>query len=503
MSNFKILLNHEIHRQFKSFKVLTMFLLAFVVSLSVSYVRINDYKEKHATYQEEVKRAEEKLKNIQVYSELEVSVFVPPNPLTIFAIGFDDKVGNKAVVSATHYPGIESTSQKANPFLNLFVSMDVTGVVKLFSVFIILMAAGAISGEREDKTLKMIFVTSVNRVELFLAKYLSFIVIVLCSLVVIFVIPTLLIITNTQIATNSGFIQGVFVLLLTSLMYLSVFILLSLLISSITSTATHAISTALFIWLGVVYIYPQITTSLAKSIHKSPSKVELDSEIKRIDSDLLRTNTVHMFNNSPKGPKNIYYGYEFDTSTGGREGWVGYNKIGLTQKYHFEFYKDFIDMQISGLSERHQTVGFLEDRYNNSLLKQASFFNTVNILIPDVIYARATEKLANTGRLQREQQFKSAIHRYRDLFMEYLSSKDGLGYSFFTHATESMMKDDFYSYSKEDYERAKLIAYNIKDIPKFTFDSRLDSYTDIILLIVVNMILMILGLVLFYKSKVI
>ena len=286
MKNFNVLFTHEIHQQFKSFKFITILMLAFIVSLSVSYVRINDYKEKYATYQDEVKRAEEKLKNVQVYSELEVALFVTPNPLSIFSKGIDDMVGNKAVVSATHYPGIESTSQKANPFLNLFADIDIVGVVKLFSIFIILMAAGSIAGEREGKTLQMIFVTNVKRVEFFLSKYLAFTVVVLCSAVTIFIIPVLMIITDHQITTGIAFIPGVVMLLFTSLMYLSVFILLSLFVSAKMATAAQSVLTTLFIWLGIVYIYPQITTTLSKSIYKSPSKIELDSRIKRIDFEL-------------------------------------------------------------------------------------------------------------------------------------------------------------------------------------------------------------------------
>jgi len=479
-----------------------MLILAFIVSLSVSYVRINDYKEKHATYQDEVKRAEEKLKKVQVYSELEVSVFVIPNPLSIFAEGIDDKAGNKAVVSATHYPGIESTSQKANPFLNLFTTIDIVGAVKLFSVFIILMAAGAIARERESKTLKMIFATNVSRIEFFLAKYLAFTVVILCSIVTIFIFPVLMIITDNQIATSSTFIPVVVMLLLTSLLYLSVFILLSLLVSAKTTTATQAVLTTLFIWVGITYIYPEITTALSRSINKSPSKVELDSKIKLIDYELKSSGGNYMLNNQTREPQNIIFGDNFDTREGGREGWIGMSKIGLTEKYSFEFWKDFIDVQINGLWERHQTVSSLENSYNNSLLKQASLFNILNILMPDIIYTQLTEKLAKTDRQQREEQFRNAIYEYSGLLMDYIHSKDGLGYPFFTQANEDMMKDDFNAYTQEDREIAKMVPLDVSDIPEFTFNMRSDPYIDIIMLIVVNIILMILGVALFNKSKV-
>ncbi len=502
MNNFKILIVQEIHQQVKSFKFITLLVIAFIVSLSVSYIRINDYKEKYSTYLDEVKRSEEKLKKVQVYSELEVSVFVPPNPLSIFARGIDGKVGNKAIISATHYPGIQSTSQKANPFLNLFTDIDIVGVVKLFSVFIILMAAGAIAGERDGKTLKMIFVTNVSRVEFFLAKYLAFTVVILCSIVIIFIIPVLMIVTDNQIATSSTFIPGVGMLLFSSLIYLSIFILLSLLVSARSASSAQAVLVTLFIWLGITFIYPQTTTTLAKNIYKSPSKVELDTKIKRIDYELKSSGGNYMLNNQPRLPQNISLGHTFDTREGGREGWICLSKIGLTQKYHFEFWKDFIDMSINGLWERHQTVRSLENSYNESFFKQASLFNTLNTLMPDIIYTQLTEKLAKTDRQQREEQFRNAIYEYRELLLGYIRSKDGFGYAFFTQTPEEIMKDDYNAYTKEDREMAKMVSLDVSDIPEFTFNMRSNLYIDIIMLIVVNIILMALGVALFYRSKI-
>ena len=122
--------------------------------------------------------------------------------------------------------------------------------------------------------------------------------------------------------------------------------------------------------------------------------------------------------------------------------------------------------------------------------------------MPDIIYTKVTEKPAGTDRQQREEQFRNAIYEYRGLLMNYLRSKDGLGYPFFTQATEDMMKDDFNAYTKEDREIAEMVPLDVSDIPEFTFHMKSDPYIDIIMLIVVNIILIVLGGVLFYKSKI-
>jgi ABC-type transport system involved in multi-copper enzyme maturation permease subunit len=503
MSNLKTLLLHEIQQQFKSFKFLTLLILAFIVSLSVSYIRINDFKEKHNTYIEEVKRSEEKLKNVYVYSELEVSVFAPPTPLSIFAKGVNDKVGNKAVISATHYPGIQSTSQKSNPFLNLFTDIDITGIVKLFSIFVILMSAGIIAGEREDKTLKMVFVTNVSRIEFFLAKYLAVSFAVLCSVMVIFLIPAIMIFVDNQIAVNSSLISGIALLILSSFIYLSIFILISLLVSSRTGSSAQAVLATLFIWMGITFIYPQITSSIAKQVYKSPSNIALQSEIKEFDFTRSKKNMDIYVDLNPNTGMNVNR-YNSISQDGGRASLtMCASIIGYTQKNQFEFHNSLWLEFLPVIRERHLTVRSLEKEFKGAYIKQLSLFESLNFLMPDIAYNSLSEKLSYTDRLLREEAFQLSANNYQDQITDYIKSKGGYGYLFFTRLPEENMKDDYNAYTKEDKNIAlKSDKLDVNDFPQYNYPGKRTSPEEIVILILINLLLMVSGGISFYRSKI-
>ena len=503
MNNFKVLVFQEIYQQFKSFKFFVLIVLAFTVSLSVSYVRLNNFKEGYDTYLSEVKRSQEKLKKVQVYSELEIAVFYPPNPLSIFANGVDDKVGNKIIVSATHYPGIQSTSQKANPFLNLFSDIDIIGIVKLFSIFVILMTAGIIAGEREDKTLKMVFINNVSRIEYFLAKYMAVSVVVFCSVILIFLTPTLIILMDNQISIGSNFIGGVASLLVVSFFYISVFILFSLLVSVRTGSSAQAVLITLFIWLGMTFIYPQITSSLISQIKKASSKVVLEAEIKKIDLDLVHDNGDFFVENYPKQKVDMYINEGFDLDNGKSSLAFVSKKIGLTQKYYFEFEENFINKSILGIWKRHNIVQSLENAYKKSLLSQATLFEFLNFITPDVVYKQISEKLAGTDRKYREEDFQDAASSYRELLIDYVRSKNGFGYLFFTQTREEDMKDNYNTYTQEDKKKyTKFANLETDDIPQFTLQHKKTFPNEILILVGVNLLLFTIGSIFFYRLKI-
>ena len=95
MRNFKILLIQEFRQQVKSFKFLLMLALILIVTISTAYVQIVDLKERYQNYQIEALKAKEEASKACTFAQLHVSVIIPPNPLSIFSKGFDEKQGIK------------------------------------------------------------------------------------------------------------------------------------------------------------------------------------------------------------------------------------------------------------------------------------------------------------------------------------------------------------------------------------------------------------------------
>jgi hypothetical protein len=70
------------------------FILCQALIVSSEYVLIKDYEARLAAYSELTKRHEEAKKEIKVYSQLEIGVDRPPEPLSVIAMGFDKQLGN-------------------------------------------------------------------------------------------------------------------------------------------------------------------------------------------------------------------------------------------------------------------------------------------------------------------------------------------------------------------------------------------------------------------------
>jgi len=168
MDNFKTLLKQEFLRLIHSFKFSLILIVSVIVTVVCVYVQIKDFEDRQQNYFEEVMKTEELKKSFLVFSEFKIPILIKPKPLSIFAKGFDEKIGNKIIISVTEIPEFQTTSQKRNPFLDIFLNFDIISIVQIIlSIMTVFLVADTISGEREDETLKLVFANHVSKFEYF------------------------------------------------------------------------------------------------------------------------------------------------------------------------------------------------------------------------------------------------------------------------------------------------------------------------------------------------
>ena len=100
----------------------------------------------------------------------------PPNPLSIFNVGLDKRLGNESQISHGFVPTLwdTGTSKLTNPLLNLFTSIDIVFIFEVvLSLIALIFAYDAIAGERERGTLRLVVTHPVRRGQILLAKYIS------------------------------------------------------------------------------------------------------------------------------------------------------------------------------------------------------------------------------------------------------------------------------------------------------------------------------------------
>ncbi len=270
-----------IQREFVSNVLTSRFMIGFIVCLLSTavavFVQVDDYEKRLAGYNTAVREAETEAREWELYSKIKLKAHRKPNPLGIFNVGTENFGANTVTVELGK-PIFELSSpiwfaptQKRgsdNPFLAMFLTVDVVFIFKIvLSALAILFAYNTISGEREDGTLKLVLSNSIPRDTIVFGKYLggmlSLFPIVLMSLIVALIIA----LSSPVTAFDGNDIAHIVLIFGISLLYVSTWYLLGLLLSVWTKTAATTLILSMFIWVMVTSVHSNV---VAFAVDKFP-----------------------------------------------------------------------------------------------------------------------------------------------------------------------------------------------------------------------------------------
>ena len=501
MSHFDALFRHEMRQQMHSLKFLTLGAFAMLFGLLSLYVQTEAYKGRKAVYDEEVIKAEKQLGEATVYSRLTLPIIVPPNPLSPFAKGVDDKVGNRIDINLLKSPHLENTAQKRNPFLDIFEAFDLTTAVHiLFSVMALFLVADTIAGERETGTLKQIFSNGVLKSQYFLAKYLGAMVVLAIPLTLIFLIGALAMLLDPLISISLSQWLTVLMIYLSSMAFVSVYVLIGLALSARSSSAAQASLIGLMLWIGLVFIYPNATRYLIKNTVAVPSSDEMDAEIHALEMS-IRDEVQAVLPSG--GPGQASYNW----CAFGSFGLVGL--VGATQKHVFEYHKTAVErgipVALGGLDRIYQA----RLSYKRQFARQRQQALALNRLLPGQLLVESATKMAGTHYTQRDLGLLERAKRFHGQGAEHIRQSGGFGYPFFTQMPEAAMCAHFGDYSEDvlqTYLPSNYRKLDLGALPTFSLETNApvpaESMIDLIALFMLNLLLFIFGGLLFSRSDV-
>ena len=186
-----------------------------------------------------------------------------------------------------------------NPVPALLSKLDIVAIISiLMSLSALVLSHNAVTGEREDGTLKLMISMSVSRSTIILSKFIGGVI----TLAVPFTLSALLGLAYISISAGigmRGLDLGVFCLLLfLSYLYMTAFYALGLLFSARSQTSSVAILKSLFAWVVLVLVLPNISPFLAAQIYTIPSRARIEREVNKIESDdrdqILRQRTQQL-----------------------------------------------------------------------------------------------------------------------------------------------------------------------------------------------------------------
>ena len=249
----------EILSNLASYKFAVVLLLTVLLTAASFFIMHRDFRQRTADFQ------------ITRPKPGEPIALLPPNPLAVFAKGLDDAMTRSFEIGVVGIT-VRAGQSSGNIIYSFFTAPDFLYVVRIvLSLVALLFGFDQVSRERERGTLQLILGNRVSRSHVLFGKWLGNFL----SLSVPFLLTTLLGIAFLLLDPNIRFSAGQFgrlaLILGLSLLYLSFFLTLGILISTLTRRPASSIVVLLFIWTLLVFIIPNLGPLLARQFVSVPS----------------------------------------------------------------------------------------------------------------------------------------------------------------------------------------------------------------------------------------
>jgi ABC-type transport system involved in multi-copper enzyme maturation permease subunit len=389
-------------------------------------------------------------------------LYKSPSPMRLCAEGREKYIPNSFEVNITRINGMENRS-RVNILRARMEDLNwafIIGVIVSFAA--IILTYDAISGEREDGTLKLMMANSVSRASIILGKYLGGMVSLLIPLASAIVL-NLIIVLILGVNFTAGQWARIGIVSLVSMIYASCFLMLGLFISSISKNSVTSLVILLFLWTIFIAIVPSSGRILAGKIQKlTPGRITgkkigdtWEQVASRYPSDTFNWN----WNFQPPVPEQVI-----------RRGKC---------TWEIEEVKDQI-----------------RDDYRKEMLAQLKLAQNLMRVSPMMMYTFLCEAISGTGSLRSESfmvQVKNFRHEWREwVFSEDRKDKD----SFHVTSAESWTR----SYSQKEPDYANLPRFSEKS-PTLK-DSFRAAQLDLAFLILLNVVLFMASYLVFMRYDV-
>ncbi len=499
------LIRRELLNNLMTFRFAAATFIMLLLVVANTFVLINDYERRLESHNDSINIHKRQLQETKTYSAGEVRVDRPPNPLSIFNVGYDKQLGNEVRVTHIYVPSLWDAGMhgSSNPFMDMFASMDIIFIFEvILSLLALIFAYDAFAGEYESGTLRLVLTHPVRRGNILVAKYISAMLCLIVPLVMSLLLSLILLTISTSIFLNTDDFLRIGGIILTSIVYLSIFYLIGLLISAVTRRTSTALMLSMFVWGFLVLVYPNMILAVIPQ-HEAPQerKTSAYDKIEQMWQEFDKDRKHYLATDDFPGED---WGYEL-------RGWGSRSSnFILLGNPHTLFYKCRGMMNFHGFVEEvepkipHARKHFrylgskiidtaektwivrkpaLEDIYIQPANKERIWLK----LSPVGLYDAATKTWAGTD-VQGVRDFFDAARQYRKQVIDYFYDIDAFG-------------------SRQWFSSDKGAA-DWSDLPQFRYQ-RVGSNTnairalpDVCLLFMTNIILFVVIFLIFVKSEV-
>jgi ABC-type transport system involved in multi-copper enzyme maturation permease subunit len=324
----------------------------------------------------------------------EQEIWRKPKPLSLCVEGFERYLPNyfNSSLFRTALPEVRSRS---NFLLPNFCDIDWVFIISTpLSFVVLLFTYDSFCGERQAGTLRLILSGSIPRHKILLGKYIGAILTLGIPLLMGFLINLIIVISSDIVKLGSGEWLRIIGIALISFLYLSMFLLLGMFVSSRTAHSANSIIILLLVWVGLVVLLPRLGRIVSDIHYKSPSLTEFRKKIVESKDQIFREMRTGKFG------KNAF------------ESHPDRNHPSNNPPAAARFWNAFF-----------ASAAQVYEQHYNKMLTQAFASRNFACISPAVIYQRASETIAGTG-INRCASLHQQIKQYQQDLKEFILSKD-------------------------------------------------------------------------------
>jgi len=360
--------------------------VVIILFLANGLISIKKYSQQVSLYDQRVSQS------YQNPSTVFFNLYRKPSPLLFMAEGGDKyrpygyTLKPKGVLDAL-------PSNPLNFKLPDIPELDWSFIIKIIlSLYVILLGYASISGEKEQGTLGLVLSNSIGRIKLLVAKYLSILLTVVVPLVTGLVFSLIIIgIFNPKILTFNV-LSRVLVMLFLTLVYLSAFALLSLMISSLIHRSSLVLLVLLALWVLFAVIIPNASDVLSQRFSKIPSEYQMAKREEPMIKQQVWARIDEIREKAGRGEIKTEEELKKETDRAFEEGQEGINS-------HYK-------------------------NYENAMKQRAATAQNMSRISPTALFQYASENISQTG-VKSEEHFIEDINNYADIYDNYILKKVG------------------------------------------------------------------------------
>jgi len=438
-------------------------ILFLVLAVLFTSVLLGDYQKKIEGYNKLVSMNGDELRQLMTYQNLKPTVYKPPELLALFSKGVEENMGNSARVLIGEVPTPTSAAATKNPFLSVFPTLDVVLIFKLaISVFALLLAYDAISGEKEDGTLALMLSNSVSRHQVLFGKFLGGMITLTIPIAVGFLITALILSLSPVVQLQDGDWGRIALMFVVSIAMVGVLFNLGLFLSSVTKQASNTLMLLLFLWVLFVLIIPNGSVYLAAQIRPIQPQEKINSQVQEIWGRFQEEVSDFRRENPWPAGKSV----QSDAS----EPWGWYHKFATKNlvQYKQKLNAFTEPLRIRYADEAWQTAR----RHFDSLKRQKELAKFISRMSPIYPYEILITGLSRTD-VRSFEGFAKQSREYRQQMIDYLYGKKAFSsIRYFATVKEEHLFDvshmDEYGVLRQKYDE-EASPLKVSDFPPFHY----------------------------------